>query len=787
MSDKSNTSTTIIHLTATTHFPIKLAAFNFPVWRKQVLSTLIGLDLHHFIDGTSKPPTKPSVEYSHWYRQDQILISALLGSCTDAIQPLLSSAETSHEAWSRLTTSYANASRSIIISLKSKLTTNPKGSRNVAEFVHDMRSIANEIALAQSPINDEDLMIHIIKQLGDDFKTIVPTIKVRKNPITYSKLYDKLVDFERLLKETEIPSTDVLTANYTHTSRNGSTQDNRSMNSSAFHLRSNYGSHSGSCNPRPQWPKPQNRNNRSNSHCQFCSIGVHDTKECCKLSRFLRENNIEINTGPLVNTTTTRTNLVQPPWLFDSRASHHVTSDRSNLQTPMDYGGPDKISLGDGTVAKLCKTNKVSVEFFPSYFIVKDLLTGAPLLRGVNDHDVYYAPASFFPQVNTVTTSTMHDWHHCLSHPSIKTFKSRVYFTKVYPTCHEKLLLALLHYADLPLRFWSHAFQTAAYLINRLPTAILDYKTPYEQLHQQPPNYTKLRPFGCLCSPWLKPYSPSKLHPKSSQCIFLGYSTSKSAYKCLDIVTKRLVIPVFINNQAKTSLKPLARSLNQSPSESFYPLPLLTIGPFVNLMSNNAFLQGTLHEDVYMIQPPGYKNKQLPNHICKLQKSLYGLKQAPRAWYMELKTFLLSYGFKKSQSDASLFIYSHKGILMNFLVYVDDIILTGNCTSFMNNFVDLLSKRFSIKDHDVTWVENLLQELHITVSKPPSLYFDNTDATYLCAYPVYHSRMKHVALDYHFVREKVAAGMLKVYHINSKDQSADALTKPLARRLFLKF
>lgn len=88
---------------------------------------------------------------------------------------------------------------------------------------------------------------------------------------------------------------------------------------------------------------------------------------------------------------------------------------------------------------------------------------------------------------------------------------------------------------------------------------------------------------------------------------------------------------------------------------------------------------------------------------------------------------------------------------------------------------------------EIAWVQNLLAELDIGIKQPSNLYYDNTSATYVCANPVYHSIMKHIALDYHFVREKVAAGELKVLHVNSKDQLTDVLTKSLTRARFLSF
>ena len=71
--------------------------------------------------------------------------------------------------------------------------------------------------------------------------------------------------------------------------------------------------------------------------------------------------------------------------------------------------------------------------------------------------------------------------------------------------------LTLLDRASLPRSLWNFAFATAVYLINRLPTLILDNKSPFECLFQKVPNYWKLKVFGCLLYPWLRPYAKHKL------------------------------------------------------------------------------------------------------------------------------------------------------------------------------------------------------------------------------------------------------------------------------------
>jgi hypothetical protein len=70
----------------------------------------------------------------------------------------------------------------------------------------------------------------------------------------------------------------------------------------------------------------------------------------------------------------------------------------------------------------------------------------------------------------------------------------------------------------------------------------------------------------------------------------------------------------------------------------------------------SAFLNGYIQEEVYVDQPPGFKNFEFPNHVYKLKKALYGLKQAPRAWYDRLSKFLLENDFERGKVDTTLFI-----------------------------------------------------------------------------------------------------------------------------------
>ena len=116
---------------------------------------------------------------------------------------------------------------------------------------------------------------------------------------------------------------------------------------------------------------------------------------------------------------------------------------------------------------------------------------------------------------------------------------------------------------------------------------------------------------------------------------------------------------------------------------------------------HNAFLNGELQEDIYMSIPPGLSIQGENTHAtyaCKLKRSLYGLKQASRQWNHTFTQFLNSIGFKQSKNEYSLFTRKYENTLVFLLVYVDDIIISGNNQEEINSVKAQLQKRFKIRD-----------------------------------------------------------------------------------------
>nr|GEW25777.1 retrovirus-related Pol polyprotein from transposon TNT 1-94 [Tanacetum cinerariifolium] len=110
----------------------------------------------------------------------------------------------------------------------------------------------------------------------------------------------------------------------------------------------------------------------------------------------------------------------------------------------------------------------------------------------------------------------------------------------------------------------------------------------------------------------------------------------------------------------------------------------------------SAFLYGTINEEVYVSQHPGFVDPKFPNKVYKVVKALYGLHQAPRAWYATLSTFLEKSGYRKGAIDKTLFIKKDKKDIMLVQVNVDDIIFGSTKKSWCDEFEELMKNTFQI-------------------------------------------------------------------------------------------
>ncbi|XP_027769955.1 uncharacterized protein LOC114075978 [Solanum pennellii] len=124
-----------------------------------------------------------------------------------------------------------------------------------------------------------------------------------------------------------------------------------------------------------------------------------------------------------------------------------------------------------------------------------------------------------------------HLWHFGLGNPSIKVVR-----TDNGTDLFNSKSRALMFHSEMPIRFWGNCVKTISYLNNRMPTTVLQGKSPYELLYKRAPNLEHLRVFGCQCFVSVLPRR-DKLSPRAKRSVFIGYLETQKGYKVMDLET----------------------------------------------------------------------------------------------------------------------------------------------------------------------------------------------------------------------------------------------------------
>ncbi|XP_019240254.1 PREDICTED: uncharacterized protein LOC109220255 [Nicotiana attenuata] len=321
---------------------------------------------------------------------------------------------------------------------------------------------------------------------------------------------------------------------------------------------------------------------------------------------------------------------VNSKWIVDTGASNHMTSSLDMLHThrPLPNTEANKVHLPTGnvvsvshtgctsvlsnqeisnilyipdfkfnllSVSKLTKELKCMVGFFPDFFIFQDLFSGQVKGMGREEHGLYIlqgvAKQTKLPfQLSSTTTKSVFELIHCdIWGPyRVPTHDGKIYFVTI---------------VDDHTRFWGECVATTVYLLNRLPSKVVGYKSPLEMLYLHPPSLSHLRVFGCICYATC-PQVLDKFSPRAILAMFLGYSSSQKGYLLYTMHSKTFIVNrnvmfqenIFPFKHATSIGSPVFPILdllsstlsNVTPSSSAPPAPEVSIDTTLNQFPANS-------------------------------------------------------------------------------------------------------------------------------------------------------------------------------------------------------
>ena len=339
--------------------------------------------------------------------------------------------------------------------LKQQLKHITKGSQSVSEYMRNILTKTDQLALLGAAYEHENLLDIITDGLGEDYYVITEMANGRDVPISVEELLEKLLNRENAIatiKETTDASMPI-TANAAQYSHHQTPRPNSNYRGSGSPARGNYR------NAKPYLGK-----------CQICGMQGHSARRCPQFIQVMPSSSHGRGVPqwyqqpqqtphqpwtPQAHYTTASPSEATQSWLLDSGASHHIASDLHNLSLYALYQGNDDVMVGNGTglnithtgsytlpsnsrplsltnvlcvpqmkknlisVNKLCRTNNVKEQLCPFTFKVRDLRTGETLLKGKANDGVYEWPVTFLIQAFPCIKSSLSTWHSRLGHPSL--------------------------------------------------------------------------------------------------------------------------------------------------------------------------------------------------------------------------------------------------------------------------------------------------------------------------------------------------------------------------------
>ncbi|CAI7796120.1 unnamed protein product [Closterium sp. NIES-53] len=196
---------------------------------------------------------------------------------------------------------------------------------------------------------------------------------------------------------------------------------------------------------------------------------------------------------------------------------------------------------------------------------------------------------------------------------------------------------------------------------------------------------------------------------------------------------------------------------------------------------STAFLQGSLHEEIWLRRPLGFTRSFPVDTKWSLRQPLYGLRQAPHKWHDTLRTTLAALGFAPSTADPSMFLRADTSLPPFYvLVYVDDLVFATADTealALVNSSCEAEIYARAMAAQELRWLTYLLTDLGERPCSSPVLYVDNKAMIALCQEHRLEHRTKHIALRYFLARELRQHGQLRLPYVATWANTADVFTK----------